>query len=635
MTPKVFEFSFSFSNRFIKVIHILAWMTVAITNTISVAAAAGLTGSFSTLPAGANVSLTPEGTIDWAHWGLTTSDDFNHKAGVASLITNFAAIGDAEIQQFGDNATGYTWTDGEPEIQANNATAGIYVAGQDNGFKFSVPADTTARTLKVYVGAYNAGMKFQATLSDGSAPAYMETKFRNVEDGPNAVFTLNYAASSANQTLLVSFTVGEFLDFGNVTLQAATLGPAAPSIELVRPESDALFYAVADGLVIRASTLAPRSLATNRIRLFLNDKDMSAGLTFTGTPTAWDVTLGTLETNVFYRARITATDDLGRSSTNSFSFDTFVPASVVVIEAEDYNYGDGVCDAGTLNPASTIGGLYQQTPPSSGYGTNGVQVGGLQTNGTRLGYFGAAGLPGVDFNDASETPVGDPAYRPCDPVVTGTGNTYFADTAPDLRRARFVATGVRDFVVADWQAGDWLNYTRAFQGRYRCYIRAATQSDGQTIALNRVTSDPTQPNQSVETIGQFSLTRSGLLLGLRTVPLLDTNGAPVTVQLDGVQTLRLTAPDGASSISVNYLVFVPEVPHQATSPVLVNAIVSGGSITFSFQTESGFTYAVEYRELLGTAAWQRQAPTIAGDGAVKSFNRPISASTGFFRVVAE
>ena len=46
---------------------------------------------------------------------------------------------------------------------------GIYVVGQDNGFEFSVPADTTARTLKVYVGAYNAGMKFDASLSDSSA----------------------------------------------------------------------------------------------------------------------------------------------------------------------------------------------------------------------------------------------------------------------------------------------------------------------------------------------------------------------------------------------------------------------------------------------------------------------------------
>jgi hypothetical protein len=49
-------------------------MTLALASTISIAA----------LPAGANVNLTPEGSIDWAHWGLTDPDDFNHKAGITS-----------------------------------------------------------------------------------------------------------------------------------------------------------------------------------------------------------------------------------------------------------------------------------------------------------------------------------------------------------------------------------------------------------------------------------------------------------------------------------------------------------------------------------------------------------------------
>ena len=332
---------------------------------------------------------------------------------------------------------------------------------------------------------------------------------------------------------------------------------------------------------------------------------------------------------------ITATDDLGRSSTNSFSFDTFDPASVIVIEAEDYNYGNGVCDAGASNPPSTTGGLYQINPPASGYDTNGVQVGGLQTNGSRLGYVGAAGLPGVDFNDTSETPVGDPAYRPCDPVVTRNNNTYFADTAPDLRRARFVAAGVRDFVAADWQAGDWLNYTRVFHGRYRSYLRAATTSDGRTMVLDRVTSDPTNPinwsqplassrSRAPDSCSACAQFRSWT----RTVRRSRFNWR-------ACRPCAFTAPDTANNISVNYFVFVPDTPRQPTRPVLGNPIVSGGSFSFSFQTESGFTYALEYRELLGAGAWQRLAPTVAGDGAMKSFNRPTSASTGFFRLAVE
>src|SRR4026207_488965 len=102
MIPKVFEFSFS--SRLFKIFHILTWMTLGVASTISLRAAGVLSGSFSTLPAGANVNLTPEGSLDWAHWGLTAPDDFNHKAGISSQVTNFMVIGDALIQQFTDNA---------------------------------------------------------------------------------------------------------------------------------------------------------------------------------------------------------------------------------------------------------------------------------------------------------------------------------------------------------------------------------------------------------------------------------------------------------------------------------------------------------------------------------------------------
>ena len=397
---------------------------------------AALDGSFSRLPAGANVQLTAEGSLDWVHWGLSAPVDVNRKAGIAPLISEMTVVGDSIVQSFDDNATGYTWTDGDPTPEADNATAGIYVIGLDSGFEFTVPADANARTLKVYVGAYNAGMRFEAELSDQSAPTYVETGFRNVEDGPNAVFILNYAAGSAGQRLRVRFTVAEFIgDFGNVTLQAATLTLGAPAIDLVRPEADALFYPGSSGLEFRGRTLAPRSLATNQLRLILNNADVSSRLVISGTETQRVATLPALDKNVLYAARIIVTDDANRATTNSFSFDTFDPATSIVIEAEDYNYGNGVCDSGLPNPPSATGGLYQNSPPPSGYDTNNVQVGGLQANGSRLGYVGAAGLADVDYHEATVDPVGGDVYRPCDPVLTGNNNTYFADTAPDLRRA--------------------------------------------------------------------------------------------------------------------------------------------------------------------------------------------------------
>jgi hypothetical protein len=79
--------------------------------------------------------------------------------------------------------------------------------------------------LKVYAGLYGAQGNFQAYLSDFSAPAYTDTSLDNVFGNAYAVYTLNYAAASAAQTLTVKYTATALYDadFGNVTLQAATL----------------------------------------------------------------------------------------------------------------------------------------------------------------------------------------------------------------------------------------------------------------------------------------------------------------------------------------------------------------------------------------------------------------------------
>jgi hypothetical protein len=94
----------------------------------------------------------------------------------------------------------------------------------------TVPADTTARTLKVYAGLYAAQGRFQAWLSDFSARAYADFSLSNFTGNAYAAYTLSYAAASPGQTLTVRQMARDLFDFdyGNVTLQAATLvGPAA------------------------------------------------------------------------------------------------------------------------------------------------------------------------------------------------------------------------------------------------------------------------------------------------------------------------------------------------------------------------------------------------------------------------
>ena len=198
------------------------------------------------------LDLTLEGTSDWAHWGLTDASSFDHKNGAASKISNFTVLGTNVAQQYADNLTAYSWSDGTPTASATNSSTGVYLNGLTNGFEIQAPADTTVKRLKVYVGLYGARGNFQAYLSDFSARAYTDTTISNVYGNSYAVFTLDYSAASAGQSLIIqyrSMALYDF-DFGNVTLQAATLvatnsGNNPPTASITSPSNGASFMAPA------------------------------------------------------------------------------------------------------------------------------------------------------------------------------------------------------------------------------------------------------------------------------------------------------------------------------------------------------------------------------------------------------
>jgi len=196
--------------------------------------AAGGSGSLSVTsavtPTGA-VDLSAEGTADWAHWGLTSAGSFNRKSGVTQQISNYTRVGTGTIQQFGGNPTLYNWTGGTPTGSATNVATGLWVIGQNNGYQVTVPADTAVRTLKMYVGLWAAGGRFEASLSDGSAPVYVDTSLSNSTATSNRVYTLNYQAAASGQTLTVRWVANTTYNaWSNVTLQAATLsGGTAPT----------------------------------------------------------------------------------------------------------------------------------------------------------------------------------------------------------------------------------------------------------------------------------------------------------------------------------------------------------------------------------------------------------------------
>jgi PKD repeat protein len=162
----------------------------------------------------ASVNLSSVGTTDWAHWS-----GYDHKANGGSKISTYTKIGSATVYSYSNDPRAIGWSGGTPAARGSN-WKGVYIAGIGNGFQISAPADTTLRTLRVYVGGWKSGGKLTAHLSDNSAVDYVHSSFSGSwqYDG---VYTLTYKAASAGQRISVKWT--QTSGSGNVTLQGAAL----------------------------------------------------------------------------------------------------------------------------------------------------------------------------------------------------------------------------------------------------------------------------------------------------------------------------------------------------------------------------------------------------------------------------
>jgi hypothetical protein len=174
-----------------------------------------LEGKFAA-PNGAT-NLTTLGTVDWAHWGLTSASDFNHRSG--GQIPNFTKIGNAQPTQYTNYMWGFSWTNGTPRATADNTLTGVYQGGVGSGFMLSVPADTTTRIFRIFVANYANTSRLTAHLSDGSAPDFTDELVDNAT-GSYRTYTLRYRSASA---ALLTVTWQATAGLGTSTLQAATL----------------------------------------------------------------------------------------------------------------------------------------------------------------------------------------------------------------------------------------------------------------------------------------------------------------------------------------------------------------------------------------------------------------------------
>lgn len=181
------------------------------TGTIAQNTGSTLTASASAAPA--SVNFATEGTFDWVHWGdgsvSSTSHGLNRKSG-ANKISDFTVLNGSNTDVFAvtNGTSSVSWTGGNPTASATNIVKGVsmyrwWTSGV--GFRITVPADTTARTLKLYAGTNNSNGRLTVSLSGGGTTAQTINHSGLGYEKKDACFTVNYKAASAGQTLTVEF----------------------------------------------------------------------------------------------------------------------------------------------------------------------------------------------------------------------------------------------------------------------------------------------------------------------------------------------------------------------------------------------------------------------------------------------
>lgn len=69
------------------------------------------------------------------------------------------------------------------------------------GFSLTVPADTELRRLRLYVTAHEGTGTLTASLSDASAPTYVQDLGNNITQNLPGTYQIDYAADSAGKNL--------------------------------------------------------------------------------------------------------------------------------------------------------------------------------------------------------------------------------------------------------------------------------------------------------------------------------------------------------------------------------------------------------------------------------------------------
>lgn len=187
--------------------------------------------------------------------------------------------------------------------------------GSGIGYSVTVPADTTERVLTLLAGGYGANMRVTAHLSDSSVADKVDDSSVWADIALNQVITVKYAAASAGQTLVVTFTQYNSSNaYSNTNIQSAALRIAVP-VSFSGPVPNRT------GMVGGAASFANASFFSGNATPFtytLQAGTLPAGLTLNSATGAISGTPTTVGTQAGIIVRATDADGV-TASTNAFS----------------------------------------------------------------------------------------------------------------------------------------------------------------------------------------------------------------------------------------------------------------------------------------------------------------------------
>jgi hypothetical protein len=339
-------------------------------------------------------------------------------------------------------------------------------------------------------------------------------------------------------------------DFDFLVFSAAE--PPPPSITATPLDS------VERNAVILDWTLADSDsqVDVNSVKVFIDDQDVSDGVTADKTDTGATVHLDIsgqefTPGNHSWRLEFSDNSDPVKTVTGqgTLRVNPFPIDQVFTIEAEDFNYSEDKFNGGLYNPQAGVDGLDVNVMP---------YYGGA--------YSGLSAIEGIDFNNddaldqddypRDEVDISGNPFDDLNEVDTSatTGQRY------NVERGPFEVT--QNFRIGWVNIPDWQNYTRDFpDGAFNVWAGMSFGGRGPNdirATMDLVTSDPTQPDQTVESMGAFNSPGSGGWGRNELVPLRDGNGDMVTANMGGVETVRVNLDSG----DFDYLLFIP-----ATTPV--------------------------------------------------------------------